>query len=227
KEMVEVLKPFEEVTRHICGAKYPTMNLIYSYIRMLKNKYAPVAEKGESVESWLDFIYRSLSEDSDQIADSDTSVSSDDKADIPSAGNRKQWQYAHVRRSVYRQNSGLRYLPSTNCNGLLKRMHTAIYLSLNELWEVSHEIGLKASLLDPRMLKFLSFATLNEKKNVEDQIHAELFALKPNNNESNTERTQATVEDCDSLSAELWGSHLMPDLPTATEDELTRYLREQ
>ncbi|CAG8758065.1 14095_t:CDS:2, partial [Cetraspora pellucida] len=50
----------------------------------------------------------------------------------------------------------------------------------------------------------------------------------PNNNESNIERTQATVEeDFDSLSAKLWGSHLMPDLPTATEDELTRYLREQ
>ncbi|CAG8712689.1 9234_t:CDS:2, partial [Scutellospora calospora] len=48
EEMVEVLKPFEEITRHICGTKYPMMNLVYPYIRMLKNKYALIAEKSES-----------------------------------------------------------------------------------------------------------------------------------------------------------------------------------
>ncbi|CAG8690345.1 2545_t:CDS:2 [Cetraspora pellucida] len=49
------------------------------------------------------------------------------------------------------------------------------------------------------------------KKNVEDQICAELFALESNNNESNTKRTQATVEeDFDSL-----------------KNKLTRYLRKQ
>ncbi|CAG8785135.1 3148_t:CDS:2, partial [Cetraspora pellucida] len=158
KEMVEVLKLFEEVTRHICGAKYPTMNLVYPYIRMLKNKYAPVAKKGKSVEAWLDLIYGSLSEDSDQIANSDTSVSSDDEADIPSAGNRKQWQYAHVRQNVYHQDRG---------HNRVKKYKKKSVNRIEELDDsnvVSHEIGLKASLLDPRMLKFLLFATLNEKK---------------------------------------------------------------
>ncbi|CAG8440678.1 700_t:CDS:2 [Scutellospora calospora] len=90
KEIVEVLKPVEEITRHICDAKYPTMNLVYPYIRILKNKYTPVAEKGKLVESWLDLIYKSSLESSDQIVDSDTSISNDDEADILSAGNRKQ-----------------------------------------------------------------------------------------------------------------------------------------
>ncbi|CAG8680217.1 24950_t:CDS:2, partial [Dentiscutata erythropus] len=118
EEIVEILKPFEKITRHVCGAKYPTMNLVYP----------PLS-------------------DSEEIADSDTSVSSDDKADIPSAGSRKQWQYAHAYRSVYHREHGynrvkkykkkcvnrieelddsdiIRYLPSTNCDGLLERIDT-------------------------------------------------------------------------------------------------------
>ncbi|RIB02010.1 hypothetical protein C2G38_2255855 [Gigaspora rosea] len=103
EEMVEVLKPFEEITKHVCGAKYPTMNLVYPYIRILKNKYAPIAEKGESIESWLDLIYGASIEDSKQISDSDTSISSDDKANILSAWNRKQWQYAYVHQRRMKQ----------------------------------------------------------------------------------------------------------------------------
>ncbi|CAG8751389.1 7273_t:CDS:1, partial [Racocetra fulgida] len=62
----------------------------------------------------------------------------------------------------------------------------------------------------------------------EDQVRAELLALEPIHNESNTEITQATIEqNSNSLSAELWGSHLIPVILTATEDELTRYLRKQ
>ncbi|CAG8758784.1 14914_t:CDS:2, partial [Gigaspora rosea] len=82
EEMVKVLKPFKEITRHVCSAKYPTMNLVYPYIRILKNKYTPIAEKSESIESWLDLIYGSSIENSEQISDSNTSISSDDKANI-------------------------------------------------------------------------------------------------------------------------------------------------
>ncbi|CAG8602102.1 10435_t:CDS:2 [Cetraspora pellucida] len=93
------------------------MNLVYSYIQKLKNKYALVAEKSESVKAWLDFIYESLLEDFDETAN-------------------------------------------------------------------------------------------------------KLFALKSNNNKSNIERTQATIEEnFNSLSAELWSSHLMPNLLTATKDK--------
>ncbi|CAG8844633.1 14541_t:CDS:2, partial [Gigaspora margarita] len=75
EEIVKVLNPFEEITRHI-------------------------SEKGESVESWLDLIYGSSLEDSEQISDSNTSINSDDKANILSAENRKQCQYTHRTNSI-------------------------------------------------------------------------------------------------------------------------------
>ncbi|CAG8849176.1 20618_t:CDS:1, partial [Racocetra persica] len=89
-QMVNLLKPFEEVTRYICGSKYPTLNLIYPYIRTLKSKFAPKSENRESFESWINLIYGP--EDQDY---NDSSISSDNEADIPSAGNQRQWQYVY------------------------------------------------------------------------------------------------------------------------------------
>ncbi|CAG8754730.1 21831_t:CDS:2 [Gigaspora rosea] len=86
--------------KHFSGSKYPTINLIYPYVRMLKNKYAPVDERGEYVEDWLALIYGPSLESSDD----NTYISSSDEDSIPSGGNRKQWQYAH--RSRYSQGQG-------------------------------------------------------------------------------------------------------------------------
>ncbi|CAG8851083.1 31734_t:CDS:2, partial [Gigaspora margarita] len=231
-EMVGILKPFEEMTRHFSGSKYPMINLIYPYVCMLKNKYAPVVERGKSVENWLDLIYRSSLESSNQ----DTSISSGDEDSIPSAGNRKQWQYAH--RSKYSQNLGrgykrikhkrpkrsvelddtntVKYLPPTNCEGLLEKMRAAIYLSLDELWGIPNETGLKASILDPRILKLLPFATNEEYKNTEVQLREELLVLEAQFNQNN-----------DNSDAVITGSFAIPNSQAFVEDELTRYLKEQ
>ncbi|CAG8637000.1 4573_t:CDS:2 [Dentiscutata erythropus] len=69
KKIVNLLKPFEEITRH----------------------FAPISKKGESLESWIDLIYGSEDPDTND----DLSLSSDNEANIPSAENRKQWQYTH------------------------------------------------------------------------------------------------------------------------------------
>ncbi|CAG8451502.1 6231_t:CDS:2 [Cetraspora pellucida] len=255
EEVVDVLKPFEEITRHFSGSKYPTINLIYPYIRMLKNKYAPRVENGESFEKWIALIYGSLPENSEQISenlsDDDTSVSSGDEANIPSAGTRQQWQYAH--RSIHSRGRGrgcrsgkhkrrvksvaelddtnnIKYLPPTKCEGLLEKMRAAIYLSLDELWSIPDEIGLKASMLDPRVLKLLPFATEDERRNTEAQIRAELSILEAQFRQNN-DKIEACItteeEEYDSLSAELWGSLSTPTPQTITEDELTKYLKEQ
>ncbi|RIB24779.1 hypothetical protein C2G38_2139097 [Gigaspora rosea] len=197
-EMINLLKPFKEITRHFSGSKYPTINLIYPYVRMLKNKYAPVDERGEYVEDWLALIYGPSLESSDD----NTYISSSDEDSIPSGGNRKQWQYAH--RSRYSQGQGrkrrkrrehktkelddtntIRYLPPTNCEGLLEKLRAAIYLSLDELWGIPDEVGLKASMLDPRVLKLLPFATNDERKNTETQLRAELAELEAQFNQNN------------------------------------------
>ncbi|CAG8762089.1 23661_t:CDS:2, partial [Dentiscutata erythropus] len=190
------------VTRYVCGSKYPTLNLVYPYIRTLKSKFAPKSENGESFESWINLIYGPEDQDSN-----DSSISSDNEADIPSAGNRRQWQYAHRRshRCAYR------YLSNVNCSGLLEKARAAIFLSLDELWDKSNEMGLKASILDPRVLKLLSFATVQEREDTEAQIRTELSLLKSqltnsNNNEEIEKNSVNINEDPqDSLSAELWG----------------------
>ncbi|CAG8820079.1 14346_t:CDS:2, partial [Dentiscutata erythropus] len=88
-------------------------------------------------------------------------TSSDDEASIPSAGNRKQWQYAHCnmrsqgrgqgsRRSSkskkHSKNSAeladddpntVKSFPPTSCEGLLEKMCTAIYLSLDEFQNIT------------------------------------------------------------------------------------------
>ncbi|CAG8461934.1 28550_t:CDS:2 [Racocetra persica] len=253
--LVDVLKPFEEITRHFSGSKYPTINLIYPYICMLKNKYAPRVENGESFEKWIALIYGSLPENSKQISenlsDDDTSISSGDEANIPAAGTRQQWQYAH--RSIHSRGRGqgcrsgkhkrrvksvaeldntnnIKYLPPTKCEGLLEKMCAAIYLSLDELWSIPDEIGLKASMLDSRVLKLLPFATEDERRNTKAQIRAELSILEAQFRQNN-DKIEACItteeEEYDSLSAELWGSLSTPTPQTITEDELTKYLKEQ
>ncbi|CAG8799673.1 29_t:CDS:2, partial [Cetraspora pellucida] len=136
EEVVDVLKSFEEMTRHFSGSKYSIINLIYPYIPL---------------------IYGSLSENSEQISenlsDNDTSVSSSNEANIPLAGNRQQWLYAPQR--------------------------------------------LKASMLDPRVLKLLSFTTEYECRNTEVRIRAELSILKVQfrQNNNNTEACIITEEE--------------------------------
>ncbi|CAG8822039.1 3867_t:CDS:1, partial [Gigaspora rosea] len=79
----------------------------------------------------------------------------------------------------------IRYLPPTNCEGLLEKLRAAIYLSLDELWGIPDEVGLKASMLDPRVLKLLPFATNDERKNTETQLRAELAELEAQFNQNN------------------------------------------
>ncbi|CAG8439169.1 3352_t:CDS:2, partial [Scutellospora calospora] len=102
----------------------------------------------------------------------------------------------------------VKYLLPTNCDGLLEKICAVIYLSLDELWDIPAEIGLKAS-----------------------QVHAELLALKAklvSQNYSNAESVSRTIEEnCDSFSAELWSSYSATTSLTTTEDKLERYLREQ
>ncbi|CAG8817193.1 7359_t:CDS:2, partial [Gigaspora margarita] len=206
-EIVGILKPFKEITRHFSGSKYPMINLIYPYVHMLKNKYAPVVERDKSVKNWLDLIYGSLLESSDQ----DTSISSGDEDSILLAGNRKQWQYAH--RSKYSRNQG----------GGHKRIKDKRY-------SIPDETKLKASILDPRVLKLLLFATNKECKNTEAQLHEELLVLEAQFNQNNDNSDAViTVEEekFDSLSAELWGLFAIPNSQAFVEDELTRYLKEQ
>lgn len=92
--MVKLLEPFEIITRRLSGAKYPTLNMVHPYMYMLKRAFAPRIQENETIDSYLELIYGPLisegAEDVD-VEDDSSSVSEEDD-DIPTAGNRQQWQ---------------------------------------------------------------------------------------------------------------------------------------
>ncbi|CAG8785566.1 12973_t:CDS:2, partial [Dentiscutata erythropus] len=47
--------PCELVTRHISGATYPTISLIYPYMHLLKKKFAPT--DNHTIEDYMDLVY--------------------------------------------------------------------------------------------------------------------------------------------------------------------------
>ncbi|CAG8700159.1 41436_t:CDS:2, partial [Gigaspora margarita] len=165
-------------------------------------------------KNWITLIYGPSLESSG--TSDNTSTSSDDEASIPLAGNRKHKNSAEL---ADNDSNTVKYLPPTSCEGLLEKMCTAIYLSLDKLWSIPNEVGLKASILDPQALKLLPFATANERKNTKEQIHEELSILKAQSGQNNTITETSTIkEECDSLSAELWNLFSIPVSHAITED---------
>ncbi|CAG8471974.1 11262_t:CDS:2 [Cetraspora pellucida] len=193
QDVVNLLEPIERVTRRLCGAKYPTINLVYPYMELLKKAFAP--KTGETVDDYLDLIYGEEAED-----DENESNESDDN--IPAAGTRQQWQYAHRQfrqrmascgrsqgrntRTRRRSNNAeledidrIEYLLSVLTNGLLIRVRAAIYLLLDELWEVPTDIALVATFLDPRF-KHFNWATSVERNRAQNLVKTLYDELKIN-----------------------------------------------
>src|SRR5277367_4786347 len=81
--MVKLLGPIEKVTRRLCGAEYPTLNLVHPYMELLKKGFAP--KNDETVDTYINLIYGERYEvDDDEMDDN-----------IPTAGVRQHWQHAH------------------------------------------------------------------------------------------------------------------------------------
>ena len=90
QEAVKLLEPIEVVTRHLCGANYPTLNLVHPYMESPKKKFSPRADKNETLDLYLNLIYEKGCEEND-----DDEITDDDDNDIPTARTRQQWQHAH------------------------------------------------------------------------------------------------------------------------------------
>ncbi|CAG8589240.1 3820_t:CDS:2, partial [Scutellospora calospora] len=161
-KVVNILKPFEEITRHFSGLNYPTINFIYLYICMLKNKYIPVVENDKSVEGWIELIYGLESSDDDTI-----------KVEVKVANVASIRDVYKAKHTIELDDTNtIKYLPSANC--------------------ISNEVGLKASMLDLRVLKLLPFTTNDKCKNTEIQLHAELLVLEAQSNQNNN-NTEAVI----------------------------------
>ncbi|RIB12011.1 hypothetical protein C2G38_2259465 [Gigaspora rosea] len=191
QDMVNLLEPIERVTRCLCGAKYPTINLVYPYMKLLKKEFAP--KMGETVDTYLNLIY---GENTDSVSEENESDEMSDD-DIPAAGTRKHWQYAHrqFRQKMVARGRGqkkkirvqpnntefedidrVEYLLPVATTGLLRRVRAAIYLSMDELWDSPSDIALVATFLDPRF-KHFNWATSierNKAQNLVEVLYEEL-----------------------------------------------------
>ncbi|CAG8762699.1 5392_t:CDS:2 [Cetraspora pellucida] len=124
KDVMNLLESIERVTRHLCGAKYPTINLVYLYMELLKKTFAPKTD--ETVDTYLNLIYEEVESEENESDESDNDIST----------------------------AGTKYLPSVATDGLLCKVQAAIYLSLDELWAVPMNIALVAMFLDSRFKHF-------------------------------------------------------------------------
>ncbi|RGB39168.1 hypothetical protein C1646_754833 [Rhizophagus diaphanus] len=133
----------------------------------LKKKFAPRSDKNETVDIYLNLVYGEGYEEND-----DDEITDDD---IPDAGTRQQWQYAHCQfhqrmsahgrgrgrtqqgssrkrtrtESVAEDTNKVEDLPPVNTTNLLEKVRAAIYLSLDELWAIPTDTALIATFLDP------------------------------------------------------------------------------
>ncbi|CAG8446211.1 56_t:CDS:10 [Scutellospora calospora] len=197
QERLPSLLLIEEEEEYISQTSHETSSLTSTSYKLYKSeesfrtdeaddkiRYYKICIK-EYEETQASFYLYSKSDSStgdSEGSDNESDISSGDEADILSSENRKQWQYTH--RKELDDSNTVKYLPSTNCDGLLEKIRAAIYLSLDELWDIPKRSNTKA------------------------QVHAELLALKAklvSQNYSDTESVLSTIEeDCDSFSAELW-----------------------
>ncbi|CAG8825381.1 19504_t:CDS:1, partial [Cetraspora pellucida] len=71
-DMVNLLALCEVITRHFSGAMYPTISLIYPYMQLLKQKFAPTGNN--TINDYMNLIYGP--EDIDTTDKTDNSTNS-------------------------------------------------------------------------------------------------------------------------------------------------------
>ena len=207
-------------------------------MELLKKGFAP--KDTETINTYINLIY------SENYEENDNSELDDD---IPTAGTRQHWQYAHrqfrqkmknthvQRQENQEQNKNqkqpntkldpyrVEYLPSVSTRGLLQKVRAAIYLSMDELWAVPAEIALVSTYLDPRF-KHFNWSTeekRNEAQNLVELLYEDLkrnLSIPDDIEEILTTNTRNNEEDDDDFFSEL-------EVQTSSEenDELTCYVK--
>ncbi len=239
--MIKLLEPIEIVTRRLCGAEYPTLNLVYPYMELLKKRFAP--KENETISTYINLIYGEEYEenDDDEIDD-----------DIPSAGVRYHWQHAHrqfhqkmknihIQKQRINRNqtqssnieledlnpNKVEYLPPVSTNGLLQKVRAAVYLSMDELWTVLTNIALVATFLDPRF-KHFNWTTEQNRNEVQNLVKILYIELKknlsiPDDIEETLNMNKDHEKDEDDFFYELEGTSTQINIEK--EDEVTYYVK--
>ncbi|CAG8845654.1 24932_t:CDS:2, partial [Gigaspora margarita] len=91
QQIITLLEPIEHITCKMCGATYPTINLINLYMDLFKNFFASRKEAEETFDTYLDLIYCSES-----VNNNENNANSDsDDEHVLLGGSRQQWQHVY------------------------------------------------------------------------------------------------------------------------------------
>ena len=171
--------------------------------------------------------------------------------DIPAAGTRQQWQYAHRQHHQRMSTRGqerrqtqqrpamkqkrtentvedinqVEYLSSVDTTGLLKRIRAAIYLSLDELWSTPTDNALIATFLNPRF-KHFNWATNGERDKAYQLVKTLYDTLKVNLHISDdTEDRNQEKDNDDDFFRDLEGDDTDTQMNMEEDDEVSRYAK--
>ena len=141
EDLVEILKRFEEITRLLGGSKYVTLSLIYPLIFSLKKYIKDTLgfDYNENINEILldDNMENEVLEEFEEIPDSEVA----DMVEIDERGTKKNFNIS----------------TPIKTSGLIVLFLKALNESLKKYWSVPSDIGLLATLLDPRSKKLLCF----------------------------------------------------------------------
>jgi len=156
ENLVNILKKFEEITRSLSGSKYVTLSLIYPLIFKLKifiekeliNQKEK--EKGKNKNtSQISLLNNDDDELQNEILEEFEEIPDDEIADtivINEKGSKKS----------------LNILNPIETKGLVIIILEALDQSLKKYWSVSSDVGLIATLLDPRFKKLGCFNNIDK-----------------------------------------------------------------
>ncbi|CAG8724656.1 12400_t:CDS:2, partial [Gigaspora rosea] len=152
KRIFVALKPFKLATKFFLGSKYPTLSLMYPTIRELQNQYMH----------------------SDEISNSEDDEDNDQSDILLDSENENEDEFYSQLDSVCDARSHALSLPP-NLDLIEKEFKNAIFNSLEKNWYDFHEIGLVATLLDPRTKKISLFTSKEQTLPTAPEITQNLF----------------------------------------------------
>src|ERR1043166_9193645 len=222
KDLVIILKEFEEITRVLGGSKYVTLSLIYPLIlklkdfirRMLENYQNNENENNQIIEILLndDNVQNEILEEFEEIPDNEIA----DTIEI----NEKGAKYKlNISRPV-------------KTKGLVLLFLKALEGSLNKYWTLSSSVGLLTTLLDPRSKKLIKFSITEQQEATTSLIkkyETHMLKNKVNNTEDDeneeNKKDEGDANDDFNLEKSLMDSIFGEEENCDEENEVDEYLK--
>ena len=149
-QLVDILLPFEEATREFSGGTYVTLSKMIPCISELIFELAP--SNNTNINN-IDFLNENT------IFEGDVNVENDTEEIISNITKKK-----------------ISIKDPLNTEGILEKVKNNIYNALLYYWDTPHDVGLMASLLDPRY-KEMDFVLDNEKERIIQKLRDEFNGM--------------------------------------------------